>query len=247
MDLLSLLPEKPNVVIFDLDGTLRYSLPAGDELLVGQASVLGVECTDACRRKARQWAHRYWADSECLMLDEETYGRGETAFWVNYARRTLTEIGAAPAHIEEWAVLLNEHMVEHYHPEDIIPPGAIPTLQALRNAGITIGLLTNRTNPVDEYLVEVGLAEHLDFSLSAGQVGVWKPNPEIFYYALGMAMAVPSRTVFVGDNYYADVLGSRRAGIQPVLIDREDIFPDADCPVIKELNQLLPLLGLNGQ
>jgi putative hydrolase of the HAD superfamily len=103
-------------------------------------------------------------------------------------------------------------------------------------------LLTNRTDPVDDYLAEIGLLDYLDFHLAAGQVGVWKPDPEIFYYSMGLGRSLPSQTVYIGDNYYADIIGAKNAGLSPVLIDRERIFPDADCPVIYEIGELEGLL-----
>jgi FMN phosphatase YigB (HAD superfamily) len=42
----------------------------------------------------------------------------------------------------------------------------------------------------------------------------------------------------VGDNYFADIVGSRRAGLHPVLYDPNSIFPDADCTTIKSFDQL---------
>lgn len=237
--------EQPTTVLFDLDGTLRESVPGGDQFMLDHAVALGLECTPDCFLTVRQWAHRYWANSECLMMDEKTYGRGERTFWENYARRTLETIGAPPEQVQKLAPTLHQHMHDNYRPEDTIPADVIPTLTALRRAGLTIGLLTNRTNPPTEYLHEVGLAEHLDFSLAAGEVGVWKPDPKIFYYSLGMARALPQQTVYIGDNYYADVLGAENAGLKPILIDRERIFPDADCAVIREIGELLPLLGVS--
>jgi FMN phosphatase YigB (HAD superfamily) len=44
--------------------------------------------------------------------------------------------------------------------------------------------------------------------------------------------------IYVGDNYYADVVGARSAGLQPVLYDPLGIFPDADCATIKSFDEL---------
>jgi len=234
--------ETPNTIIFDLDGTLRESVPGGDRFMLDHAVSLGVECSPECIIATRQWVHQYWASSECLMLDEKTYGRGEAAFWENYARRTLESVGAPADQVEKLSPLLHAHMAEHYKPQDWIPEDVIPTLIKLGEAGLTLGLLTNRTSSVDEYLSRVGLADYLDFSIAAGEVGVWKPDPEIFYYSLGAARAFPKKTIYIGDNYYADIVGARNAGITPILIDREDIFPNADCLKINEIGDLLKIL-----
>jgi putative hydrolase of the HAD superfamily len=53
-----------------------------------------------------------------------------------------------------------------------------------------------------------------------------------------MAGCSAATTVYVGDNYYADVEGARAAGMMPILIDPDGIFPDPGCPVIRSLGEL---------
>ena len=67
---------------------------------------------------------------------------------------------------------------------------------------------------------------------------IYKPDPGIFKHALDRAKVSAQETVYVGDNYFADVVGSRRAGLQPVLYDPNSIFPEADCTVIKSFDEL---------
>jgi FMN phosphatase YigB (HAD superfamily) len=50
------------------------------------------------------------------------------------------------------------------------------------------------------------------------------------------------QTLYVGDNYFADVIGARRAGLQPVLYDPKGIFHDPGCPVITNFNDLQKVL-----
>ena len=46
------------------------------------------------------------------------------------------------------------------------------------------------------------------------------------------------QAIYVGDNYYADVVGARRAGVRPVLFDPEAVFTEADCTVIRSIGEL---------
>jgi FMN phosphatase YigB (HAD superfamily) len=48
--------------------------------------------------------------------------------------------------------------------------------------------------------------------------------------------------MYVGDNYFADIVGSHRAGLTPVLYDPASLFPEADCAVIKSLAEIPALL-----
>ena len=47
----------------------------------------------------------------------------------------------------------------------------------------------------------------------------------------------------MGDNFYADVVGSQAAGLVPVLLDPNDVFPDAGCVRVKSLSDLLSVIG----
>jgi putative hydrolase of the HAD superfamily len=89
----------------------------------------------------------------------------------------------------------------------------------------------------------MGLFEFFDFTLVAGEVNAWKPDPRIFQEALQRTGSRPDKTLYVGDNYFADVVGSRRAGLRPVLLDPERIFIEADCPVIGSIGDLPGLLA----
>jgi FMN phosphatase YigB (HAD superfamily) len=48
----------------------------------------------------------------------------------------------------------------------------------------------------------------------------------------------PEQAVYIGDNYFADVVGARNAGIEPILIDPVNLFPEANCTVIGSLGDL---------
>ncbi len=131
-----------------------------------------------------------------------------------------------------------------FESEDYIPDDIIPTLKALHSAGYPVGLLTNRRLPIDEYLESVGFKDLLDFYFYAGEINAWKPDPIVFKYALDNINVEPEEVLYVGDNPYADVQGAKNVGMNPVLIDPRDLFPETDSPIIKNISDLLPLLKL---
>ena len=233
-----------STILFDLDGTLRHSIPSGQHIFMKIAAELGAPSDEDTQRRAAQWTHNYWAVSECLLIDLETYGHENEEFWVNYARRQLESLGVSPRQAETWSVDIHRHMLEEYHPVDTVFDDVAPTLELLRQAGYTLGLVTNRHNSVDEYIGELGLDKRLDFWFAAGEIDSWKPDPGIFEHALKLAQARPEQALYVGDNYYADVIGAQGASIQPILIDMYDVFPDVDCPHIKAIGELPELLRL---
>jgi putative hydrolase of the HAD superfamily len=132
--------------------------------------------------------------------------------------------------------------MDNQEPENRLFPDAISTMQTFRQRGLKVGLVSNRSNPIDDLLVEMGLGEHLDFYLISRDVNAWKPDPAIFGHALQRSGTAPQETVYVGDNYFADVVGARRAGLHPVLVDPLGVFDEPGCPVVSNLEQVIPLV-----
>ncbi len=235
-------------VFYDLDGTLRANIPSGHDAFLEKAADLGLELVVGVRQRVAIWEHRYFAESPELISDRETFRDDSRAFWTNYGFRQLQVMGATPNIARELAPQLNAYMSEHFKPQDIIFEDVHRTLQTLREGGFFLGIMSNRFEPYTDYLNERGLGELFDLVVYAGEAGIRKPNPEVFHYMLEKAGFSPSESIYVGDNYFADVVGARRAGMLPVLYDRNKLFESPDCPVITEHAQLLDFLagGANG-
>ena len=89
----------------------------------------------------------------------------------------------------------------------------------------------------------MGLLPYFEFVYVAAEVDAWKPDPRIFDRALEISGSPRARTMYVGDNFYADIVGAENAGLQPVLLDRTGVFPEAECTVIRSIGELPGLLG----
>jgi FMN phosphatase YigB (HAD superfamily) len=224
-------------ILFDLDGTLRHSRPSYNHAALDYAVRLGVPGSQEKRRRALRWAHYYWANSPEVQQDFEAFD-GRDGFLTNYLRRYLIAFDCPPEQAATLAPPVYRHMAETHQPQDWVHPDTPGALERLKGAGYTLGVVSNRREPYQDLLNALGLGAHFEFSLAAGEVNSWKPDVVIFEHALQRAGSCPERTVYVGDNYYADVVGARRAGLQPVLLDPEGIFPDPGCPVICSLGEL---------
>jgi len=60
--------------------------------------------------------------------------------------------------------------------------------------------------------------------VTVGADAVRKPKPEkeIFVYAINKLVVRTQEALFVGDNAKTDYEGSRKAGLKPILIDRNN-------------------------
>ena len=119
-----------------------------------------------------------------------------------------------------------------------------PTLTALKKRGLTLGLISNIEQNIDETLTRLELPSWLDIVVTSQDAGANKPQPEIFLEALKRAGARPEEALYIGDQYQVDVLGAQGAGMQGILLDRTDHYPEiTDCPRIQSLNEVFGFLG----
>lgn len=231
-------------IFFDLDGTLRHSVPHGGDVFSDYVLTLGLPVNDEDRKRGTRWEHLYWASSADLREDLMAHSGETEKFWIEYSRRRLIAIGASP----DWAVAnapkVSLHMGSEYRPESIIPEDVRETLTTLRDAGYILAVLSNRDKPFVDVLDSHRILEFFDFSLAGGEVNSYKPDTGLFEEALKRVNIKAQEAVYVGDNYFADVVGSRRAGLTPVLFDPDDIFPEADCIKIRSFHELNSILKL---
>ena len=238
-------PNGITAVLFDLDGTLRHNLPPYNQALLDYAVQLGTADSPERRRGVLRWVHAYWAQSADMLQDQATYGGLSEEFWNYYTGLTLLRFGCPETQAQALAPPVSQFMQNQYQPVDHVPAEVWETLTMLKDAGFAMGVASNRSRPYSEQMTALGLAPFFQFTLAAGEISSWKPEPGIFHHALGLLNVQPEQTIYVGDNYYADIIGAAAAGLRPVLLDPEGLFPEAACPVISSLGELVGLLSTN--
>ncbi len=233
-------------IFFDLDGTLRLNLPSGGEFFADYAIQLGLPATHEDRLRAMRWEHFYWANSAELKADKVAFPE-DRLFWNMYARRQLVALGASNQQAADLAPRINEYMFQAYKPKSVVPQDVLRLLPVLKEGGYVLGVLSNREKPFQQEIEALGLASYFALALAGGEVNMWKPEPYLFVHACQRLGVPPTEAMYVGDNYFADVVGARRAGLQPVLYDPRGVFPDPGCATIRSFDELEPLVRLDGR
>lgn len=227
-----------NTILFDFDGTLRHSFPLPSDFFSDYVLSRGYPISHDDRLRGARWEAYYWASSPELQTDLDLFKDETEAFWCKYAYRRLIVLGLDAYIAEQFAPEVCQYMTDSYKREDIVPdelPGVLGTLQ---ETGYRMGVVSNRDKPYWEELVTLDLCPFFEFSLAAGEVQSWKPDTGIFQASLERLGASAAQTLYVGDNYFADVVGARRAGLQPVLYDPKGIYHEPGCPVITNFDDL---------
>jgi len=175
----------------------------------------------------------------------------EPLFWVpgtieeieypQLVRRLLGDFGIGVDDGELDRFLEAEH--DAWKPARQLAANTHPLLEALRERGLKLGLVSNAFDPgwlLHRDLEHMGLAERLDFSVFSSEVGMRKPHPAIFERALEVLDVAPENALFVGDRLFEDVRGAAELGMTTVqaLWYRADAHPDGAEPDYQAFTQL---------
>jgi putative hydrolase of the HAD superfamily len=118
-------------------------------------------------------------------------------------------------------------------------PEVPETLRALRAAGARLAVVSNWDVSLHDVLGTTGLAPLVDFTITSAEHGAAKPDPSIFAAALARAGAAPHEALHVGDSLEHDVAGALAAGIEPVLVSRDNAEAPSGTRTITSLSSLI--------
>jgi putative hydrolase of the HAD superfamily len=168
--------------------------------------------------------------------------RAARTFWTEYYAYALKDV--APDLPRSEIVSAGEALYDWYaEPAQWEPfPEVVATLEAVKARGLVQGVVSDWGSDLLPILHAHELTRLMDFVVASAVVGSSKPHRDIFLYALARAGVAAQETIYVGDSYLADVLGSRAAGLHPVLIDRGGAMPAIDAPVVGSLLQVLAVV-----
>ncbi len=153
------------------------------------------------------------------------------------------------------ALELSDEMVKA-HMNELASAVLFPTenesaLQALKDAEYRMAIVSNFDySPTAYSLIEkYGLMRFFEKVIISEEVGWRKPSPVIFEDALRTMGAEPGESLFTGDNFGADVVGSKNAGMDSVWLNRrneseEGLDPEPDY-IIPTLPGMLEILRID--
>ena len=205
-----------SAVVFDVDFTIARPGPdLGPEGYRRLGERHGLTLDPARYDDARRAAFAELKRHPELDHDEEV--------WVLFTQRIIEGMGGAgdtyAAAVEMEAAWAHAHHFELYD-------DALPTLTALRERGLKLGLLSNTARDLDAFVAHHGLG--VDAVLTSRTHGTTKPHETIFRRMLELLGVAPGDALRVGDTVEDDVEGALAVGMQAVLVDREGRYPDRD-------------------
>jgi putative hydrolase of the HAD superfamily len=176
---------------------------------------------DAWKRALREAGAEFSDDAF-----EAEYAAARAAQNASFRSRLATRFVGPDADLPRLEVLAARHWQ--------YPPGAlfddvVPCLDALRAAGYRLGVIANQPSQVRTAMARDGLVPYFEVWGVSEDLGVQKPDPQLFVRSVATARVEPSAAVMVGDRLDYDVRPAKAAGMRTIWVLRGEA-PDEPTP-----------------
>jgi len=227
-----------DAVIFDWGGTLTawHDIDFhAESLALAQAVVDADHDLEVSRERLHQAGNTIWSRSR----DHQQSSTVADLF---------TEAG-----LEHDPELLSAYY-DFWEPHTFTDPSVRPTWEALRAAGIKVGVLSNTIWPRawhHRIFERDGVLDLVDGDVYTSEIPWTKPSPKAFAAALeAVGASDPARCAYVGDRLFDDVWGAHNAGMRAIHLPHSNIPPEQvghtegePDAVIQSLDEIPDLVG----
>ena len=153
---------------------------------------------------------------------------------------TLQDFGINDNHL---ASRLGDHYIQKCPLKTHVFPFTFEVLDYLK-VKYHLHIITNGFEEVQYVKLEQSkLLHYFDQIVTSEQVGVKKPNPEIFRHALVRAFCNPHESIMIGDDLPVDILGAKAMGMHQVYFNPEKIAHqesiDFEISCLSQLQEIL--------
>lgn len=222
-------------VLWDVKDTLLKVRRSVGEQYRAESERVGLKLPAAQVETAFRQAYRQ--RSQLFPNYGRAQGMGSQRWWAELVKDTFVQCGVNDSAVLDRLASNLYHNFCGAQNWEVFPdsPG---TLKICSTLGLKQGVVSNFDKRLEGILRECGLLSHFSFLLTSEEVGVAKPDPDIFTQALVRCGVPPSSVAHVGDHYVNDYLTSRSLGIQGFLLDRQNRLGHLDIPPQHRLQSL---------
>jgi putative hydrolase of the HAD superfamily len=115
---------------------------------------------------------------------------------------------------------LEQHLVKGFvDPVRIAAASNAQVLATLAARGFELGVVSNGCGNVERLCADLGYMPFLSIIVDSRRVGLFKPDPAIFFYAAEKLGRDPGTIMMVGDSFDRDVLPAKKAGMKTAWLE----------------------------
>ena len=139
---------------------------------------------------------------------------------------------------DEMIHVLSEEYITYLADHNALFENALHVLDYLKPQ-YSMHIITNGFEEVQHRkLQNSNLLPFFDQVITSEKVGVKKPNPAIFEYAMELTGAGAHESVMIGDNFEADILGAINVGMQAIFCKFNGEIATKEVPTVDNLIEL---------
>jgi putative hydrolase of the HAD superfamily len=201
------------------------------------------------------------AELEILAPDDDTFRRAhysgirhlddeleDDAFWTGYNVRYVESLGVAGEDRTRVAEAIRGVWMSGMRLWTWVQDDAVAALARISKVA-RVGIVSNADGTVERDLQRFGVCQigegsgtTVEVVVDSTIVGVSKPDPAIFSYALDAMQLRADQCLYIGDSYRYDVIGATRAGMQVVHFDPYGLHDGLTHARARTLDQVAELL-----
>lgn len=230
----------PSAVLLDVGGV--FLLPSRGHIRAALQNVDHTVIDDSAIDRAHYLSVRVFPMD---LEGDEFLGPLWTDYLDTYARSLDVGDELVPEAVEH---LRNEYVTGALWSQVI--EGSVEGLAELVDTGVPVGIVSNSDGTIERRLREMGILQvgpgdgvEVRCVVDSGGVGVEKPDPRIFDFALEALGLSPESIWYVGDTPAFDIVAARRAGLQPILMDPFGVNDDFDVSCVESLGDVAKMVG----
>ena len=199
-------------ITFDAGGTLLHPYPSVGEIYAEYMAKHGLHLAapdiEAAFGRTIKAAN---AETRTAIPDQD-----DKQWWYHIVADTITGLGA----VDDFDALFEELWVAFAEPRYWrLYDGAEHTLSELKKRGYQLAILSNWDTRLRTLLDGFELSQYFDHVIISAEVGIEKPDPEIFHYTEKQLGTAPESILHIGDSRRHDQAGAAAVGWQWLLID----------------------------
>lgn len=232
-------------ITFDVTGTLIHS-PRVAEIYAEVLTRHGLKTTP---HEVRELLPVVWQEMACrtsLGVDRFlAHPQGARGWWRDFLDRLCEYLGTeAPTRFTAAELYHRFSQADAWE----VFPDVRESLARLQGMGVSLAVVSNWDDRLGRLLTHLDLTRYFDAIVFSAALGVEKPDPRIFAYALELLDVAPEAAMHVGDDRRQDVEGALAAGMHALHLVRSETGASPHrntrhSPVDGDLHNLAPLPG----
>lgn len=211
---------RPQVILFDAVGTLFGVKGSVGQIYSELAQQFGVNTDEHLLNIAFYQSFQDAPPMAFPGVSTSDIPRREYAWWEAIAIRTFNQVGA----LEQFTnfPVFFAALYTHFTTAEpwFVYPDVIPLLEHWHKKGARLGVVSNFDSRIYTVLPSLGLSDYFDSITISTEVGVAKPDAQIFDVALKKHNCVATDAWHIGDSYREDYEGAKAAGLRAFWLKR---------------------------